>query len=108
MRRGLVLALLAFLILPATAQATLLVYLSDEDLTTDAHAIVRAEVLSVEGYRDPRLNRVFTRVTLGVHEYLKGRGPDEVLVRVAGGVVGDLEYRVLGAPQFQVGEDVVL
>lgn len=108
MRRGLALALLASVLLPATAQATLLIYLSDEDLTTEADAVVRAEVLSVEGYRDAQLHRVFTRVTLGVHEYLKGRGPDEVIVRVAGGVVGDLEYRVLGAPQFEPGEQVVL
>ena len=108
MRRGFALALLASLLIPAAAQATLLVYLSDEDLTAEADAVVQGEVLSVESYRDARRDRVFTWVTLGVSEYLKGHGPDEVIVRVAGGVVGDLEYRVLGAPQFTVGEEVVL
>lgn len=108
MRRGPALALLSSLLIPAAAQATLLVYLSDEDLTAEADAVVQGEVLSVESYRDARRDRVFTRVTLGVSEYLKGHGPDEVIVRVAGGVVGDLEYRVLGAPQFAVGEEVVL
>lgn len=108
MRRGLALVLFAALIAPLTAQATLLVYLSDEDLTAQADAIVHGEVLSVESYRDAQRNRVFRRVTIGVHEYLKGQGPDEVVVRVAGGVLGDLEYRVLGAPSFEQGEEVVL
>jgi len=108
MRRGVALVLLALVFAPIAAQATLLVYMTDEDLTAQADAVVHGEVLSVESYRDARLNRVFRRVTVGVHEYLKGRGPDEVLVRVAGGVLGELEYRVLGAPAFEVGEEVVL
>lgn len=108
MRRGFALLVLGLLVMPLAAQATLLVYMSDEDLTARADAVVQGEVLSVESYRDARLNRVFRRVTVGVHEYLKGQGPSEVLVRVAGGVLGELEYRVLGAPQFEVGEQVVL
>lgn len=109
MRRALAAALIAIaLVLPVSAGATLLVYMSDEELTARADAVVQAEVLDVESYRDSRLHRVFTRVTLGVQQYLKGQGPDEVVVRVAGGVLGDLEYRVLGAPRFEPGEEVVL
>ena len=109
MRRALVAALLVVgVVLPATAGATLLVYLSDEELTTRADAIVQAEVLDVESYRDSQVHRVFTRVTLGVEQYLKGHGPDEVVVRIAGGALGDLEYRVLGAPRFEPGEEVVV
>jgi hypothetical protein len=108
MRRGLALVLLALLVVPVAAQATLLVYMTDEDLTAAADAVVQGEVLSVESYRDAQKNRVYRRVTVGVHSFLKGHGPDEILVRVAGGVLGELEYRVLGAPQFEVGEEVVL
>ena len=100
--------LLAFLVLPAAAGATLLIFMSDEELTARADAVVQAEVLDVESYRDARLHRVFTRVTLGVQSYLKGQGPAEIAVRVAGGTLGELEYRVLGAPQFRLGEQVVL
>ncbi|MBI5160769.1 MAG: hypothetical protein HY996_05060 [Micrococcales bacterium] len=110
MRRALVvsLILLASVTFSGAASATLLVYMTDEELTARADAIVLAEVTAVESYRDARLHRVFTRVTLGVEQYLKGQGPGEILVRVAGGTLGDLEYRVLGAPRFQPGEQVVL
>jgi hypothetical protein len=96
------------LLAPLAAEATLLVQLSDEDLVRRADAVVQGEVLEVESYRDAARDRVFTRVTVGVTDYLKGRGPDEIAVRIAGGVLDGLEYRVIGAPRFQVGEEVVL
>jgi hypothetical protein len=87
---------------------TLLIRLSDEEMGRRADAVVRAEVLDVQSFRDPGRHRVFTNSTLGVLEYLKGSGADQIVVETAGGVIGDLEYRVLGSPQLAVGDEVVL
>ncbi|MCK5328886.1 MAG: hypothetical protein KAR36_09795, partial [Candidatus Latescibacteria bacterium] len=86
--------------------------LSLEELTQGAGAIVvgtveDAEVDSV-GTSDGG-TMIYTFVHLSIHEVLKGRLEDRhVVVRVAGGKIGDLEIRVEDQPKFEKGQRVLV
>lgn len=98
----------AVLLATATAYAVVAVRLPLDDLVRDATAVVRGTVVMSEPYMDEELGRIFTRHTVKVDEYLKGKGGVEVTVVTMGGELEDIGQLVPGETRFHKGEKVVL
>ena len=79
---------------------------SFEELTRAAEAILVAEVSNLEMKLEPVEGRPvpFTYVTLAVTETLKGPPTATVVLRCLGGQVGENALRVVGVPEFAVGD----
>jgi hypothetical protein len=78
------------------AEATVVGMLPEGLLTEQAQVIVIGQVVGISGHWD-------------VDEILKGAVPTpELTIRQLGGRVGDIESRVEGSPEFQLGERVLL
>jgi hypothetical protein len=106
--RNRILTLLAVCLLAAPAQATVLVPASLEELTRDARVIARGQVVAVEGRWTDDRRTIETLVTLEAENYLKGQLGTIVQFRVPGGTLGRYRNIVIGAPQFSVGQRVVV
>ena len=81
----------------------------DDELIIGARAIVRGKVLSLSCQLDSDQDRIFTYITLRVHEVLKGQIDDrKIVLKEEGGQVGTRGSIVFGTPQFKLGEEVLL
>jgi hypothetical protein len=90
------------------AHATVLVPLSDEALVQSSPLIVIGEVSRIESV-ELHGGRIVTEITLRVEETLKGRvSGDTVVVTEPGGDVGERAVWIHGAPEFVVGEHVLV
>jgi hypothetical protein len=106
LRPGLGLALA--LLLSARAEATVVLQQSFEEMTSDAHLVVRGVALKSAARWDDGGRRINTWTELRVTEVLKGSAAGTVMVRQAGGVVGPVGQSVAGAAEFSEGEEVLL
>jgi hypothetical protein len=95
-------------LLAATARATVIVPADLAELTRDARAIVRGHVVAVDAQWTDARRTVETVVTLEPEHYLKGQLGDLVRFRVPGGTMGRYRNIVVGAPQFAVGQRVIV
>ncbi len=101
------LALAALLAAPP-ALAALARPTSVEELAREADAVVRGRVEARESRWSGDGMRITTRVTVRVGEVWRGSALQRVVVRVPGGVVGDVGQKVDAAPEFSDGEEVVV
>ena len=106
-------ALPAFMLVPKIPEAKASMVLSMElpELTAQSDAIVVAEVTSAVSSFEEDRRAIRTEVLLRVQEAWKGRLLGKTrTIRVVqpGGIVGDLEMKVHGLPNFQLGEKAVL
>ncbi len=103
---------LGAVLLPASrpAEATVVVELPERELTASAAAIVVGRVKAIASDWDASRTQIFTDVTVALDEVVHGQLPPagDITIRQLGGRVGDTESRVLGSPQFTVGERVLL
>lgn len=72
-----------------------------------SEAVVQARVIDVRSAWNDEGSMIFTHVTLEVTGRLHGKAANELIVRVPGGTVGNFTSTMEGAPQFEVGQDVV-
>ena len=92
----------------AAAHATVLPWMSLEDVTAKAELIVLGRVeTSVAGWSDDG-RIIVTRATVSVERALKGGPRARVEVKAPGGRIGDVGMIAAGAPVFHVGDRVVL
>jgi hypothetical protein len=92
------------------AKATVMVEISVEDLTREAHAIIHGTVAR-RGTRTLARGAALDTATLvwiRPRRWLKGRGGRTVLLREAGGVGALAASAVVGTPRYEVGEEVVV
>lgn len=78
------------------------------ELVNGADYVVHARVKSVTCEARAMIGgrpRIYTQVSLEVIETVAGTPPAEVVLTCLGGVVGDMELRVEGAPEFKVGDE---
>lgn len=101
-----VLALL--LSVAAPAAATVVVPVDLAEMSREARAIARGRVIAVEGQWTEGRRGIETIVTLQVESYLKGQLGETTQFRVAGGTLGRFRSIVVGAPQFAVGQRVIV
>ncbi len=81
---------------------------SPEQLTDFSAAIVTGRVAALATATDAT-GGIYTYVTIDVTEVLKGSIPGaQVVLKQAGGVIGDLGLAVSGQAAFSVGEDVLV
>jgi hypothetical protein len=97
---------LALLALPAGA--TSLLYRDVPALTRASDAIVVGRVVKTESRWTSDHRRIVTDVTLEVSESLKGAPGSTVVVRQAGGQIGEIGQRVDGMASFARGEEVLV
>ncbi len=107
MRMRLLAALLA-LGFAATLRATVIVPADLNELTIAAHAVVYARVVEVRALESADRLRVETLVTAEAVGYMKGNLGRTIVFRVPGGTVGAYRTMMVGAPSFEVGDEVVL
>jgi hypothetical protein len=108
MRRYVPLVVMMLSIATARTQATVVVAATLGELARDARAIPRGRVVAVEGRWTDDRRTIETLVTLDVDGYLKGSLGDTVQFRVPGGQLGRFRSVVVGAPEFTVGQRVIL
>jgi hypothetical protein len=100
--------LLLFLLLASPAAATVYVPVDFREMVTASHSIVHGRVVDVRS--EPTRDRlmVVTYVTIEVEEHLKGQLGDFTTFLVPGGQVGRYRRVIVGAPQFERGDEVVV
>jgi hypothetical protein len=106
MRR--ILTVLTMLVLARGAGATVLVPMDLGELSRDARTIARGRVVSVDARWTDDRRTIETIVTLEPDAVLKGQAGDLVRFRVPGGLLGRFRNVVVGAPQFEVGQQVIV
>jgi hypothetical protein len=92
----------------ASAAATVLVPATLAELSREAYVIVRGQVLDTEVVTTGDWKSIETIVTLAPEEALKGPVGGAVRFRTPGGQVGRYRRMVIGAPEFRVGQRVVV
>lgn len=102
--------LLSTLLLALTAglSATVIVPIEFRELVTTSPVIVQGRVTDVRSAFVNGRRSVETFVTVEAGDYLKGNLGSHVTLRVPGGEIGRYRTIFIGAPEFQVGEEVVL
>jgi len=107
-RLAVVFAVLAAILFPFSAQATLVKPVDVETLARRADVIVRGTTKATAASltEDGRQIQTVAKVTVG--SVLKGEAMSEFEVRTPGGTIGDITQVVHGAPQFVEGQEVIL
>ena len=98
----------AALATPSSADATIMVPLTVEDLTVRSRAVVRATVRQRQSVWDKNRKRIYTLTELAVSEVIHGEAPKTILIRTLGGEVDGVGMKVSGTPRLQDEQDVVV
>ena len=102
------LLLLSLLLLASDARATVLIPADLGELSRDAIAIARGRVAALDTQWTEDRGTIETIVTLEVESYLKGSLGATLRFKVPGGELGRFRSVVVGAPEFAVGQRVVV
>ena len=101
-------ALLAVIVAGSTlAVASTFLKVDMPTLRGMSEAVVQARVVDVQSAWNDEGSMIFTHVTLEVTGRLHGKAANQLVVRVPGGTVGNFTSSMEGAPQFEVGQEVV-
>lgn len=97
---------------PLRSPATTVIAPEFDSLVQQSGFIVRATVRSVTPYwkdtpGEPGARHIESKIELEVLEAIKGQPPARLMLRAAGGRIGDDELVVVGTPKFTVGEEGV-
>jgi len=80
-----------------------------DDLAKSSGVVVVGKVQALKSEWNSDKTRIYTRVTLGVDEYLKGQGQDRsVTIMTLGGEIGDVGELYTHVPSFRENESVVV
>ena len=102
------LVLLTLIALGTSADASVVVPLTDDELIAGADVVVLGRVTRITSHEDAS-GDISTYITLSIDEVLKGAlWGTEVTIREAGGLVGDRQAWVSANPEFVVGERALL
>jgi hypothetical protein len=88
--------------------ATTLVPADFAQMARESELIVRGTVVQVDGQRAGGRQTIESLITLRVSDTIKGTAADETVFRVPGGKVGPYRRVMVGAPQFSLGDEVIL
>ncbi|MCK5796399.1 MAG: hypothetical protein KAI47_04405 [Deltaproteobacteria bacterium] len=92
--------------LPTSASATVMLRLSLDALVGRADRVVVGTVTAKRSAYNSR-GRIYTDATIRVEKTVRGQATQTITIRTAGGVVGHIGMRVVGAPSLAVGERVL-
>jgi hypothetical protein len=100
--------LLALALVAVPVRATVLLPADLSELARQATTIARGRVVAVEARWLDGRGRIETIVTLEAERYLKGGEGSALQFRVPGGRLGRYRNVVVGAPEFAVGQRVIV
>jgi hypothetical protein len=106
MRR--LLFVVAWLALAPPLAATVLVPAEFHEIVNGSQVIVHGRVVDVQSDWTEDRFRIETMVTLEAGAYFKGGPGERVTFRVPGGTIGRYRSLMVGAPEFRVGDEVVM
>lgn len=95
-------------ILAAPLAATVILRQSLEQLTHGSETVVHGEVVKTWAAWDPDRTAIWTHYEIEVAEAWKGVPGRSVVISEPGGELGGMRMAVPGAPQYRVGEQVVV
>ncbi len=104
----LAIVLLGALLAPFRAHATLVRPVTVEAMARRSDAVVRGVVVSRRSVCGSGAKRVVTLVGVETHAVWRGEAPALLTVVVPGGTADGVGQQIAGAPEFTVGEEVVL
>ena len=101
---------LAGLVVAGSGQTTASIFLKEDmrSLKKSSEAVVHAKVADLYSYWNTDGSIIFTDVTLEVKRNLHGVSDRQIVVRVPGGTVGGFTSEMIGAPKFELDEEVVV
>ena len=88
--------------------ATLVPRMSVEQMIDDSELIVHGTVLRSWSDWDNARQFIWTHYELQVSDTIKGLPNVKLVVSEPGGIIGGTEMQIVGAPSYQVGDEVVL
>src|SRR5262245_815585 len=100
--------MMALLAAAARLDATTLTQIDLATLSRDARTIARGSVAAVDARWSEDRREIETLITLQTETYLKGPLGPTLQFRVPGGQLGRYRRVVVGAPQFAVGQHVIV
>ncbi|MBI3650029.1 MAG: matrixin family metalloprotease [Acidobacteria bacterium] len=101
--------LLAVFFFTTKSHATTAILLTDEQLVTSSRVILTGEVQAVKAAFDANQGNIYTYVKIQVAGVLKGHLQNQQIVfKQLGGTVGDHSTVIFGAPDYQIGDQVLL
>lgn len=99
---------LCALCLEGTAHATTVLPATLSEIVNGSQLIVHGRVVDVRAQTTGDRRSIFSVVTVAVDEAVKGSPGRLVTFRVPGGQIGRYRRVVVGAPDFEAGEEVVV
>ncbi|MCP4198807.1 MAG: hypothetical protein GY762_16810 [Proteobacteria bacterium] len=78
-----------------------------EDLVSESDLVVIGSAVKIEHRKNTR-GKIVRSVGFKVDEYVVGKGPAQIVLRLAGGTIGNVRSRVFGEVDLNVNEDVLL
>jgi hypothetical protein len=90
------------------ASATVIVPAEFADVVNGSHLIVYGRVIDVRSEMTAGRRSIHSFVTVAVEQALKGNPGATVMFRVPQGQVGRYRRVIVGAPEFTVGEDLMV
>lgn len=100
--------LVAVLLAPVSAQATIVRAVEFDEKVTGANSIVMGKVIAQESRWDEGRNWILTYSTFEVEKTLKGQPSQRITVVTPGGTVDNVTQDVIGVPKFREGEENVV
>src|SRR5688500_11848545 len=100
--------LIALLLITPALQATVLVPAEFHEIVAGSQIIVHGRVVDIRPVWVEGRRRIDSVVTLDAGAYFKGGPAETVTFRVPGGTIGRYRQHMVGAPEFQPGEEVVM
>jgi len=102
------LVLIFLLLVPVVAEGSTFVAMDEEELVTASAGVVLGRVVSVDSFWNPGHTLIVTEAVVEVEKAIVGETPRYIVVRTAGGVVGDYRVEAHGFPTFSESERVLL
>ena len=78
-----------------------------EDLVSESDSVVIGRAVKIEHHKDER-GKIVRSVNFKVDQYITGKGSSEIVLRLAGGTIGNVRTRVFGELDLTVNETVLL
>lgn len=103
-----IMIVLGVMLATVPARATVIMSADLGELAREAIAIARGRVVAVAPHWSPDHRTIESIVSLQVDAYLKGSLGGVVQFRVPGGTVGRFRSILVGAPRFDVGQQVIV
>ena len=101
-------ALVVFFTMLSNTNGTVLKKMGAKEMTDHSNAIVVGKVKSLRSQWGNDGTKIYTYITVSVEKCIKGTlQSSEITIRQLGGEVGGIGLKVVGAPEYKEGEEIL-